>query len=94
MNTTDIVATLFAYFIINALSLIIALQVKKHLGPLFSHYTFVFVSLVALYYLVDVISRSMPLSTDYYFYLWILVILTQALFFVLSIKRRRRDNKS
>lgn len=81
---SDELVVIIGYFIITILSLVIAARVRKHLSAFYAIFTHLFVMLLALYYGIDLLILHRKIFSDPYFYLWLAVIVTQAILLFLS----------
>ena len=86
MNSLDLVIVFSGFVVITVLSLLIAARVKKHLGNFYAPFTHLFVLVIALYYLIDIAGSKQNLLAHYYFYLWIVVLVTQLYLFYMRKK--------
>lgn len=90
---SDLFILIAGYVIVNVLSLVIAARVRKHLSVFYASFTHVFVILVAVYYVVDLLTSPGFPRTTIYFYFWLLIILTQTVLFFL-FRRSIQKSKS
>ena len=93
MTKSDLIVVLVGFVVINAASLLIAARVKKYWQARYAPFTFLFVLLLAVYYFVDVLRQGGALLSNYYFYLWILVMAVQAGLFILSLQKQKKTRQ-
>ena len=73
--------------VVIVLSRIIASKIRANLSPRVAPYTHLFVALLGLYYLVDVLSNNSLFFHNLYFYFWVVIILSQIIFYLQAKKR-------
>ena len=88
---SDLVILIIGYAIVTVLSILIAARVRKHLNAFYALFTYIFVIIVSIYYVLDLILLRRPMVVDPFFYFWIGIILTQL--FLLFYARTKYRNK-
>ncbi len=87
----EIIFLLIGLFAIVIISFFISRRITEHLSTTAGEFTYLFVGLLALYYLVDVILHNPNPLTSLYFYFWCSVFFIEVLLFIRVRKRKTRN---
>ena len=85
--SSDLLLLVIGFIAIIVLTRSIAKKISKYFSEKVSVFTYILVCLLGIYYLVDAILHSDHVFNSMYFYFWSMVIVIQAVFFTITIKR-------
>jgi hypothetical protein len=83
----EFVVLVFGFVFIFVLSIYISRRVARYLSR-FSSFTFLFVGLFGLYYLIDVCLNTKDFLSSPFFYFWISIVLGEMLLFVRALSKK------
>ena len=85
----EYIILLTGYLIVITISFLITKSVTKHLGAWKANFVFLFVAILALYYLFDSIIHQGLVLRNPYFYFWLFVCGAEMIFFLKGLKQDR-----
>ena len=83
---------LVGFMIVNCLPILIAQRIRRHMGNKFSGLTFLFVSIIAFYYLIDALLSDDRFYGNLYIYLWLAIFVIQLILFFNSRRNLQRSS--
>ena len=86
---TEYILLAAGFVVLILLSVIIERKVSKQLSPKIGSCTYIVVTIICIYYAVDVSLSSSNLLTDIYFYFWTILVFVELLLY-----RFKRIDKS